>query len=634
MLLVDFDGDGKKDLFAQGTFGIQVLRNTSTGGKVSWQVAANPLITEGLGGPQNLYVASSDIPAIVDLDDDGDIDILTFDGSGNLLTLQQNLSREKQGVSGLVFKRIGNCWGNFIKEYCNDFTFGFDCGTGSGRVATTAGARPATPAHTGNSVTLLDANGDGKKDILFGFVSCQNIALIKNAGPNTAQANFTSFDADFPAKDPINFQNFPAVFWEDVDGDGKKDLLAAPNVLSNEGSLLNFQASNWFYRNTGTNQKPDFQLVQKDFLQRDMLDLGEKAAPALADLDGDGDLDMLVGNAGIRTDQDFRGSLYYFENKGTAQEADFDLISSDYLNLAKSIQLTDLIPRFADLDGNGSLDLILFGNSTKGVEIRVFFNQAGAKAAARYTLASAQIIPTPTQLGIGEIPAFVDVDHDGRLDMLVGRSIGNIAYYRNTGSATSPTFQLQIEEFGGTKVNTLASYPSLAVIDLNGDQRPELVSADQFGKVKLYRFPEQPTQALVLLDSLPSIGMPGYSLMVGAGDLDGDQLPDLMLGTAGGGLRYLKNTSEKVVITSVDADEPIMPWAYPNPTERYVTIRPPHDGMAEVISLSGQLLMTGVAVRAFNETQFDLGPLGEGTYLIRLLSDNKPVRVQKVVVWK
>lgn len=633
MLLVDYDGDGKKDLFAQSTFGIQVLRNTSSGGKVSWQVAANPLITEGLGGRQNLYVASSDIPAIVDLDDDGDIDILTFDASGNLLTLQQNLSREQQGVSGLTFKRIGSCWGGFQKEYCNDFIFGVDCSVG-GRVAVTGAGRPATPAHTGNTITLFDANGDGTKDLLAGFVSCQNIALVKNAGPNTSDAKFTSFDANFPAKDPINFQNFPAVFWEDVDGDGKKDLLATPNVLSNEGNLIDFQSSNWFYRNVGTNQKPDFQLVQKNFLQRDMLDLGERAAPALADLDGDGDLDLLVGNGGILTGQTFRGNLFYFENKGTPQEAYFDLVSSDYLGLGSSTVLTDLMPRFADLDGNGSLDLIVFSNSVRGIEIRAFYNQAAAKAPARYTLAGVKLIPTPNLLGPGDIPSFVDVDKDGLPDMLVGRSIGNIAYYRNTGTAASPAFQLQTEEYGGSKVNTLAGGPSLVVADLNGDQRPELISGDQWGKMKLYRFPDQPNQSLVLLDTLAAIGTPGHDLMLATGDLDGDQLPDLLIGTTGGGLRYLKNTSEKVVITGIDNGEPVLPWAYPNPTERYVTIRPPHDGIAEVISLSGQQLMQGMSVRAYNETLLDLGTLGDGTYLVRLLSEGKPPLVQKVVVWK
>ena len=632
MLLVDFDGDGKKDLFSYSVSGVRALRNTSSAGKVSWQVAADPIQTIGLAGKQPLYVSPTDMPVITDMDDDGDIDIISFDPGGDYTVLQQNQSRDKNLPAGLDFKRIGFCWGNFIKEHCTDFRFGYNCQDGSGRTGNTVpGARPA---HQGNTIALFDANGDGRKDLLFGHVSCENIALIRNGGPNTALANFTSFEASFPPKEPVSFQIFPATFLEDVDGDGKKDLISSPNTYGNEGTLMDFQSSNWFYKNIGTNQLPDFQLVQKNFLQKDMVDLGENAAPALADMDGDGDVDMLVGNSGIRGDQGYRASLWYFENKGTSRDPDFELITTDYLKLSQSLLLTELTPRFADIDGNGSLDLILTATSFKGVEIRVLFNPAGRGAAARYDLATAKLLATPPQMGSGDAPTFVDVDRDGKMDMLVGRFTGNIAYYRNTGSGTEPAFQLIAEEFGGTKINLLTRTPSLAVIDLNGDQRPELVSGSRNGQLKLYQFPEQPTQPLVLVDSLPALGMAGGALMVSAADLDGDQLPDLVIGTQGGGLRYLKNTSEKVVITGVDTEEPILAWAYPNPTERFVTVRPPQDGQVDVISLSGQLLMPAIPVRALNETTFDLGTLGEGTYLIRLNAENKTSRIQKVVVWK
>lgn len=635
MLLVDFDGDGKKDLFSHSLSGVRVLRNTSSGGKVSWQTAADPLMTEGLAGRQPLYVSPTDIPVITDMDDDGDIDIISFDPGGDYTVLQQNISRDQGSSAGLTFKRIGFCWGNFIKEHCSDFTFGQNCQTGGGRVGNPLqGQGAARPAHTGNTITMFDVNGDGKKDLLFGHVSCPNISVIRNGGPNTAAANFTAFDASFPAKDPVNFAVFPASFLEDVDGDGKKDLLVSPNTYANEGTLMNFQSSNWFYRNVGTNQSPDFQLVKKNFLQSDMIDLGENAAPALADLDGDGDMDMLVGNSGIRGDQGFRASISYFENKGTTRDPDFYLITTDYLNLAKTLLVTDLVPRFADIDGNGSLDLILTANSFKGLELRILFNQAGKGSAVKYDLANAKLLATPSQMGSGDVPTFVDVDRDGKTDMLVGRFTGNIAYYRNTGTGTDPVFQLQAEEFGGTKLNLMTRTPSMAVIDLNGDQRPELITGTKNGQLRLYQFPEQPTQSLVLVDSLPALGMPGGALMVAAADLDGDQLPDLVVGTQGGGLRYLKNTSEKVVITGTDNEEPTLTWAYPNPTDRYITIRPPHDGQVDVISLTGQPLLPSIPVRALNEATLDLGQLGEGTYIIRLSADNKPPRIQKVVVWK
>ncbi len=646
VLLVDYDGDGQKDLFTVGSGNVLVFHNESQNGRVSFKLAANPLMTEGLSGRIQLYVSSADIPAITDYDDDGDIDIITFDVTGNLVAYQQNMSVERTGKKGgLDYKRYTSlCWGHFRKEFCNDFTFGFQCDNAPGRVGVnlhTTNPGRTRPLHTGNTLTVADTDGDGNKDLLFGFVSCENIARLRNAGPNSEKANFTSYDSLFPARNPILFPAFPAVFLEDVDGDGQKDLLASPNVSYNENQLFDFRASNWFYKNKGTNQKPDFQFVQKDFLQNDMLDLGERAAPALADLDGDGDLDLLLGYAGAGTGKAYHAGLWYFENKGTTQAPSFSLVTTDYLGI-QSLNLTNVIPSFADVDGNGSIDLILTGTGAKGVEIRAFINASTKGAAAQYNLTGATRWPTPDLLGTNDLLTVSDVDQDGKSDLLIGKyDFGTILYYRNAGTAASPLFQLQNQAFGGftTDDYVYARARSIVVTDLNADGKNELVLAANNGTVRVYQFPDPVDKALTLLDSLPAIGLPGAGLIAAAADLDGDQLPDLMLGTLSGGLRYLKNTSQRVV-TGV-LEEPTRPWVFPNPTDRYLTIRAPYDGSVDVISLSGQAILSGRVVRANAETVIDLNNIAGGTYLVRLSSNNPnagphPVRVQvqKIIVLK
>ena len=638
LLLVDYDADGRKDIFTNGPTGVSVFHNESQGGQVVFKLAVSPLITEGLSGFRfSLFVNSTDIPAITDYDDDGDIDIITFDADGNILAYQQNMSVERTGkAGGLDFKRTGDlCWGHFRKEYCNDFTFGFQC-DGSGRVG--AGVNPgrsisgARPQHTGNTLTVVDTDGDGKKDLLFGFVSCENIARLRNGGPNSDKANFVSYDSLFPAQNPILFPAFPATFWEDVDGDGQKDLLASPNVSINENQAFDFRASGWFYKNTGTTQKPDFQLVRKDFLQNDMLDLGDRASPALADLDGDGDQDLLIGYGVTGPSKNYRAGVWQFENTGTNQNPAFTLITTDYLNLSKSLTLSNIVPAFADADGNGSLDLIL--TATNENQIWVVYNAAAKGAAVRYSGTGATRWPTPDLMQVGELPTVTDVDRDGKPDLLIGKNTRNIHYFRNTGTAALPVFQLQNQTFGGLPVSLdyRTNPSSLVVVDVNGDQKNELVAADAAGSVRVYRFPDQPDQPLVLLDSLASLGLPGRGLIATAADLDGDQLPDLMLGSIAGGVRYLKNTSQKVV-TAV-GEEPVLPWVFPNPTNRYLTIRPQHEGKIDVVSLSGQRLLPTQSVRASVDTILDLGDLPAGTYIVRLLSDGFPVQAQKVVVWK
>jgi hypothetical protein len=106
-----------------------------------------------------------------------------------------------------------------------------------------------------------------------------------------------------------------------------------------------------------------------------------------------------------------------------------------------------------------------------------------------------------------------------------------------------------------------------------------------------------------------------------------------MLGTVAGGLRYLKNTSPKVIVTGT-TEESTGPWAYPNPTDRFLTVRPAYAGRVELLSLSGQVILPEQAVPAAVETTLDLGNLADGTYLLKLTGDNRPVLVQKVVVWK
>ena len=633
VLLVDYDKDGRKDLFTSAVAGIRVFKNIASGNGFAWQLTSGLLRTEGFSGNINLYVQATDLPAITDLDNDGDIDILAFDFSGNTVEYHQNFSVERGNKTPFEFRKVTTCWGNFFKEHCNDFKLGQTCPTLSnlptnGRIA-----------HAGNSIWVGDVNGDNKKDILLGHVTCQNTAVLYNTGQNGFAANVTSFSKDFPAQNPINYSVFPSVYVEDLDFDGRNDLIATPSVTANEGNLIDFSRSSWFYKNEGTNTAPKFVYKQPDFIQNQMIDLGENTAPLLVDLDGDNDLDLLVGNAGKRDDKGtYRASIAHFKNSGTATKSAFELVTNDFLGLAQKQQLFNVKPFVADLNGDGSPDIGYWANSFNGMEVRYIPNSAARGRAFQLDTAQTTKLPKIANFNNGDNLLFYDLNNDGLMDILIGKSSGNVEYHQNLGNAKQPLYSLESDKWGGFDVNFNASARSLVVADLNNDRQPELIASDYYGAVTVYSDFAKPNTILKADSNLVFCEFQnknifarlGYSLFATLGDLDGDQLPDLLLGSNTGGLSILKNTSTKGTPTQIQNDLIV----YPNPTDRFIYVRVPADGVLTLYNLEGKLIQQIAAVRSDVDYSFDVQSLSTGIYFVKYLGESLPAKTQKVLLIK
>ena len=108
-LLVDYNQDLKADIFTSFNSSIALYTNNSDD-VLSFDFTK--ILTSDAGfGPINLYVSSSDIPAIVDVDGDEDIDILTFDPSGIHLYYHENKSIQMFGNSDSInLIRNDECW--------------------------------------------------------------------------------------------------------------------------------------------------------------------------------------------------------------------------------------------------------------------------------------------------------------------------------------------------------------------------------------------------------------------------------------------------------------------------------------------------------------------------------------------
>jgi hypothetical protein len=168
ILLRDFNCDGKKDIFTSDPFGIVVFVNTTRSGeKLTWRSfnPGFPLLTKGFTGNINLKVNESDIPAIDDVDGDGDLDILNvrFVGIGTV-EWHKNLSKERTGTcDSLQLERVTQNFGNFEECNCGVFAFGKTCAQLNGGRTQHAGGTARNSIFRGRLCACLHAGKQGHK---------------------------------------------------------------------------------------------------------------------------------------------------------------------------------------------------------------------------------------------------------------------------------------------------------------------------------------------------------------------------------------------------------------------------------------------------------------------------------------
>lgn len=638
MLLVDFDQDGRKDLFTSTNGGIRVFRNVATSNGFSWSLIADPILTQGFSGNINLYVPSTDLPAIADIDDDGDIDILTFDFTGTSVELHQNFSKEQKSTNPFIFKKTTNNWGRFsATSFCDQYLFNLP-------PIDVALQNPSNAriAHAGNTLWVGDLNGDGKKDVLHGHVACDNVVMLTNVGGNGMAALIGSAQASFPSVAPINFPVFPSPYLEDIDGDGQKDLIASPSstdIATNP--LLNLRQSNWLYKNEGTTTNPKFTYRQMDFLQDRMIDLGENATPALADIDGDGDLDLVAGYGGLRATDGYRAGIAFFRNTGNATQAAFEFINEDFLGLSaqlfkkENVSMVNAKPFFADLNGDGTTDLGFWANTFRGMDIRYLPNLAPRGQAMRLDTSRITKMPLPKNFTNGENLLYYDIDKDGKLDVLVSKNSGNVEFHQNVGSTASPIYELKSEAFGGIDVDFERRAQGMVVADLNADQKPELIMGDLLGRLRVYQnfttlttFKSDSSLIFNAFSNKSEFIRIGVGLFPAVGDINGDQLPELLIGSNTGGIRFLKNNSPKGTPTGNELEFIV----YPNPTSNFLYAQVAEKGTLELFSISGQFIRSIVVPQATTELPMDTSKLPAGLYVLRFTTANDVKMSQKVII--
>jgi len=455
--LVDVTNDGAPDLFV-GTGGglIQIYYNTGTPASPSWP-----------SSPDATLSAKWDAaPALADLDDDGDLDLVAGHGEGSLLYF-----RNSGTINNPNWSAQPGAYGG-INE----------------------------PGH-GLQPGFVDLDGDDDLDLLIGRSG--DFVWYRNKGPanNPAWARVTDDYMGFGGSSAVS----PGL--GDWDDDGDADL-----VTGEHWGRLNF------FRNDGP---PNWTWQDKQF----PFELDGGTTPALADWNNDGDLDMLIGQA--------HGNVHQYSNKGSKTAADWQ---DDGLLL--TLPWTDhprAFPAFADIDNDNAPDLFIGEGGWQGPgaggNIHYYHND-GSPTAPNWKLVTTDFLGL--DVGSWSRPAFVDIDDDNDLDLFVGAKDGSLTFVKNTGSATVPAWATPAQPYAGLQ---LGAYSAPSFIDVDEDGDLDMLVGLDHGSLAYVRNTGSASSPAweQVTNQYPGIDVGEHAVPTTA-DIDGDGKDDLLIGNEGGGV--------------------------------------------------------------------------------------------------
>jgi VCBS repeat protein len=468
---VDVDGDGLFDLFAESPLSdIRYFRNVGSRAAPRFAVAADTL--RDVQG-QAIYADRQNIAQFADIDCNGKLDMMLGRVDGTITRYE---------MAGLDSNRAPRF--QLITERFEDIQI--------------IGQRQPS-RHGANTMAVFDVDSDGDPDILWGDFFEPGLLWLRNEG-TCAHFDFHGERIPFPAGAPLETSGYNAPAAGDLNGDGRLDLVVG--VLGGAFNPNKTSTANLYQLDqAGPNV---WRLATSRLL--DGIDVGAESIPALGDIDGDGDQDLLVGTK-IEPDNPRSGGLYWFENVGTRTQPTLRLRGH-----VPVLPAFHLAPALGDLDGDGLPDLVL-GQFQDPI---AWYHNSGASGAGRFVLVDSAVVRLPR--GSNGVPELHDIEKDGDLDLFVGDAAGRVAFFRNDGSKQAPRFVLASEDYLGRRVGRRIVPRFLNDVLILGTERGGI-------------------------DSTLGIRWPVYAAPAFA-NVRGASI-DMVVGGAGGGVQYFQGVSPR-----------------------------------------------------------------------------------------
>jgi hypothetical protein len=647
-LLRDYNCDGIPDIFSSTYSGVDVYRGFyNSNHEWDFNMVSSQLEFPYSTYTSNVFVPGADIPAIDDIEGKGVMDILAFGPLGGYINYYKNTSEDSgHGCDSLNYVWQSPCWGNVFENYYLTMFLNV-CGGFSGIPRSGEGYPDAVEHHAGNTIcTFVEDTTGNDKSFLWGGITFPYSDFLHNEGLNdTAHVDWQ--DTTFPSygvRDSI--RSFPAAFSIDLNNDGYKDLLFAPNYTFGTEDYDNVRYYQQVPHKTIGQYERYYNYEGDSLFSKDMIDVGSGSAPAFFHYfnnDTSSIYDLVIGNINrynINGIPD--ASLTLYRNIGSNTHPAFQLVSKDFASISR-LGLTAIVPAFGDLRGTGTEDMIL-GNSIG--TLYYFDNIAPVGSPAQYQLPQGDSGVFYDSISVGggySAPQLVDVDGDGLLDLIVGSEDGIIYYYHNDGTKAAPKFKLVSSNWGGVYVADEGYYTGNSNPFLYRDSTGKLILLVGSLNGTIFRYDSIENNinsgTFTLTDSAFSninTGFLSQSTISGA-KIFGNANPEIAVGNYRGGIT-IYTSSEEVKTAAIQQVQKtfINCSLYPNPANDEITISltgvSEHDMVRlDVEDVLGRTLISTSVENYHSKVSLSISQLPVGIYFCRVQAGNNFV-VRKFVV--
>ncbi len=344
---------------------------------------------------------------------------------------------------------------------------------------------------------------------------------------------------------------------------------------------------------------------------------GRVSEPCLVDINHDGKTDMFSGEFNYSNNGPVTSAIYFYKNTGTDASPAFTTMK-DADNPLSDIHMPGLvIPRFVDIDGDGDEDCFI-ANSNGSI---TFLLNTGTAKEPVFEKQSAAFNPLSMVKFKGlDISNFVfaDVDNDKDFDCIVSDDMGDVVFFKNTGTTTKPVFTSTADNANPFAFLQNTDIKNISFFDWNKDGFTDLfvnnVYYQNSGNKTNPAFIKNTLNAPIINND--EILSPDWSTI--------NNKTVIVAGNKNGSFNYLTaNTLTTKAYVLIDA--------YPNPSTKSFMLDLSKTSGEKIIRLTdakGNLINTYKT----NNSSIVVGEnLQPGTYYIQVLSNNEETGNQKII---